>query len=765
MTNLNDLFESSSNIFSSENLYPRHLITNKNHEYILITSLNLGGAEKIVTDQLWANYWGKDPIRYTLIVLYEKEKEHPVPPNTLIVRLKGQLEHGKSLFEQIAYEDKRLVAHLINDTVLNYLFSLNVKVNLVIHNDQQGWVNKPYIFNHPNIGAIVGVCRYVEKQIRQYTDKPVLSVRHQINYKNSLFNEELRSSYRHEFNFKASDKVIGMIGRIAWQKNYGKAIETLHFLRQKDESWKLVIVGGFEPNQQNQYLYLIQLINHFRLQEHVILTGFRNDAKEIMNSFDFALNTSHYEGLSMATQELLGNGLTVFCANVCGQGEIIDQKNQIVFYPISKNPETIAQIIYQKTSNGASRANYSEEEIQSVSKRVWASHRIWNLLQHAGHQEQENDSFAFLTSNLNIGGAQKSLFNLAKELKNNDIDSPIIVANQSNHFHLYNELTQNGNEVYLAHESKDAFDITNSIFNYLKAKKITTLLLWNVDSKLRLLLTKIGEGWLRVIDVSPGHYCFEEMLLDKSFMDGIYFNEIDYHDKLHKIVFKYQVANDRNPFYNLTKNKIHFIPNGVNFESNLITKNDLELINRINSKKKDNDYNFVVCGRISPTKHLEIIIEAFNQLDKDNLSLFIVGNVEPEYREYFDKLKDKFDYLFENKVFLMGSCDNSQTILPLFDSIVVLGTHQGCPNIVLEAMSSEVLVIANDSGGTRELVMNETGLLLDEIPNIEKTKDAMIYSIENQDKMKEKRLYAKKFIQSKFSMELMMSNYLKIIKK
>jgi glycosyltransferase involved in cell wall biosynthesis len=46
---------------------------------------------------------------------------------------------------------------------------------------------------------------------------------------------------------------------------------------------------------------------------------------------------------------------------------------------------------------------------------------------------------------------------------------------------------------------------------------------------------------------------------------------------------------------------------------------------------------------------------------------------------------------------------------------VVLGTHQGCPNAVLEAFSAGLAVVANASGGTGELaVEGETGWLLAE---------------------------------------------------
>jgi glycosyltransferase involved in cell wall biosynthesis len=754
-----------NSILAPARKYPLYSFTGYQHEYILITSLNLGGAEKIVTDQLWANSWNEHKIKYTLIVLYDKEKEHPVPPDVTIIRLNSVLENGQHIFSQIVQENKTLVAHLINDKVLNYLFSLNVRVNLVLHNDQQGWVNKPYMFNHPNIGAMVAVCHYVERQIRQYTDKPVITLRHQINYKSSLFNQEKRETYRKLFNINENDKVIGMLGRIAWQKNYGKAIEILFHLKQQDPSWKLMIVGGFEPAQKDQYFYILQLIHHFKLQDSVILTGFRNDAKEIMNCFDIALNTSHFEGLSMATQELIGNGLKVFCANVCGQEEIIDEKDQIAFYSLSKQTGDIAQIIIDATSNGFTRQLYSEDELLNVSKRVWSSHRTWNLLQHAGPKIEKNEKFAFLTSNFNLGGAQKSLVNLSKELKKNNIDAPVIVANQSNYFPFYQDLLQNEIEVFLAHGSVDAFDITNSIFNYLKVNNISKLLLWNVDGKLRLLLTKIGEGWLDIIDVSPGHYCFEEMLMERNFMEGIYFNEVEYHENLYKFVFKYTVSPEDNPYYAVLKDKTYYIPNGVNLNQGTISNTDAEIVKKINVFKQSNpdSYNFTVCGRISPSKHLDIIFKSFDKVQKNhNAHLFVIGSVEPEYMEYYKALETNFGHLFGNKIIFLGACDNSQSVLPYFDNIVVLGTHQGCPNVVLEAMTSKTSVIANSSGGTKELINDNTGILLPEKVTDDSLVAAMVEAIELDTSNKVENAY--KLIEDQFSMTKMMDSYLKVLK-
>ena len=65
------------------------------------------------------------------------------------------------------------------------------------------------------------------------------------------------------------------------------------------------------------------------------------------------------------------------------------------------------------------------------------------------------------------------------------------------------------------------------------------------------------------------------------------------------------------------------------------------------------------------------------------------------------------------RAFLHGPAFDAPQRMGGFDIALVLGEHQGCPNAVLEAMAAGLPVVANDSGGTRELVVDgRTGVLL-----------------------------------------------------
>ncbi|MBN1311282.1 MAG: glycosyltransferase [Anaerolineae bacterium] len=67
----------------------------------------------------------------------------------------------------------------------------------------------------------------------------------------------------------------------------------------------------------------------------------------------------------------------------------------------------------------------------------------------------------------------------------------------------------------------------------------------------------------------------------------------------------------------------------------------------------------------------------------------------------------------ENNVMLLGSRPDIENIMPVFDVFVLSSRYEGLPNVILEAMSCGVPVVATSVDGTVELVHhNETGLLV-----------------------------------------------------
>lgn len=799
--NLTTTDKHSAHIINKEGWLPSYFHIQQ-YEYIFLTSLNLGGAEKIVCDQLWANYYCKFPTQYTLIVLYDKEKEHDLPPNVQVVRLKSDLENGKFLFQQIALEKKVVVCHLINDKIANAIFDQDVKIHFVLHNDRRAWSNSDELLNHPNIVSVIAVCEYVKKQAAIYTDKPIISIRHQIKYHSYLFKQNLRDKARKQLNFSTSDIVIGMVGRIAEQKNYSLAIDVLFHLVQSNPSYKLVIVGGFEKKFAHIYLDLLKRINAYKLHKNVHLLGFRKDVIDFVNGFDIALNTSYFEGLSMAIQELMGNGLPVVLSDVCGQKEIYDAFGQLNFFEIPEECSSLATLHYDyfnhthqymnliatvaqkikytvdkksqqhidKISSVNTRIAFDEQNLQKISRLCYGSHRLWSLFNHIKPIKKFFDKTAFLTSNLNLGGAQRSLVNLMTYIQKNktqlfledSFNPPLILINQSNQNQFLNLLAESRVPCFIAQSSIDVFEIMKNILNFISQEGINKIVFWNVESKVKLLLGKLIGHHIKLIDVSPGDYIFNELRNETDFQESVYYNGIEYYSSIDLFVSKFSSL-ETNEYLNVLKRPAAVIPNGVYITPSYVKQN--------REKTSVETFKFLVCGRIAPSKHLEVIFHAIRFLCKKRelkgvipkVTVSIIGNAEEYYKDYYVELqKDYQELIDDGSILFLGYHDDPQSVMKDYDCIVVLGTHQGSPNTVLEAAACNLPVISNDSGGTREVINEDTGILLPAIPDAKYLLPAMINVVENYTTYQEKSLNCFNKVNTEFSMHTMAQKYLEV---
>jgi glycosyltransferase involved in cell wall biosynthesis len=123
----------------------------------------------------------------------------------------------------------------------------------------------------------------------------------------------------------------------------------------------------------------------------------------------------------------------------------------------------------------------------------------------------------------------------------------------------------------------------------------------------------------------------------------------------------------------------------------------------------------VMSGRIAPSKHLLEALAAMRLLWArcPHAELHVLGPAEPRHARYAEAFAAAAGADLGMRVFLHGAAFGAPEALADYDAALVLGTHQGCPNAVLEALAAGLPVVANDSGGTREAVRDaRTGVLL-----------------------------------------------------
>ena len=642
-----------------------------------IGSLAIGGAERIVLD--WAAAASRKH-RVRLIVLRAAPVEWPVPDGLEVIRLAGA-----DVPSALAREGARIAARG-NPQVLCHLLTGTERAALqrggalpipVLHNARQGWIEPA--------GALaaapwlIAVSQAAAAELHAAGCGSVAVVRHIPPRRKPA--ADARQYWRSRWQVPHDAFVIGMIGGVKPQKAYPRALRIFAKLLARRDAWLVILGGPIGRDGLLAWQAVIEQCRRLDLCGRVRLPGFVADAGRALTAFDVLLNSSHYEGLSIATLEALAAGLAVVASRVGGQGEL----GAAGLHLIAHEAPLRHWVNALDATPGRARATPSWAGFPSA--RVWTLMHLPPIRARAGT--------LLVTANLNAGGAQRSLVNLAVEL-NRSLDLEVAVCGDSSSAEFATALRRAGVGVWRTASRSDAFDIAEALLRHAAHSAPRTVVFWNVDAKVKLLAAKrLEHSAVRLIDVSPGAYAFEEMDATAEFQTCIAYSAAQYYARLQRLVLKYSAAAP-------VRARISVIPNGVT-------------VRAFPQRLPGAPRSIVVSGRIAPTKFLLEVVAAMRAVWARiaDARLHVLGSAEPRHHAYASALLEAAGDELQRRIFLHGAAFDAPQRLDQFDLALVIGQHQGCPNAVLEAMAAGLPVIANDSGGTRELVIHgDTGLLL-----------------------------------------------------
>lgn len=145
---------------------------------------------------------------------------------------------------------------------------------------------------------------------------------------------------------------IGCIARLSEQKGLPYLIQAMSLVANPSVS--LFLVGDGELKND-----LINQTKGLDLEERIHFLGYRSDVVECINSFDFCVLPSVFEGFGLVAIEAFMNGKTMIATDIPGVNEVVNSENGILVP--AENPQVLAQAIKKLAENPEERASLAAQ--------------------------------------------------------------------------------------------------------------------------------------------------------------------------------------------------------------------------------------------------------------------------------------------------------------------------------------------------------------------------------------------------------------------
>jgi len=671
------------------------------HLNLVVPTLTLGGAERLVHDLV--SRLQHTPVTSKLFLFHDVQPSYPTDGigGCQVVRMAGHASPARMrtiAAEVLASGTPTVFTHMVQARELETLGRAGLRVVPVIHNSQPAWQDAPQAFDKPWIPFIVAVSEAVKRQMLALgCKKPIVVVRHELQRPppspEEAENERLTVRRRHGVPDDAL--CIGMVGQFKAQKAYTRAVRVLRKVQDQVKA-RLMILGGWDHEWgagRAAYTATCRQALELGVMADVIMPGPVQPVEPYYSAFDVFLNTSLYEGLSIAMLEAIGRGCPAVAADAGGNAEALGPTDALI--EDSSDVDAYAQAILEVSAR-------PQRLLRPLPADPDLVPRLWALLGRYGsaavQPRRAVPTTLVLTENLNVGGPQRSMVNLLRRWPESQ---PIAVAVLEPAYcqELLNRIEEVGILVFGLQAQRSVMERCERVLQLVEQMGATTLAFWNVPAALKLALAKVLEVHpLRLVDVSPGPKLHDELAASDyprrlSLPISEYFTRVDCFVAKYATGLPAELADGR-------PGRGCVIPNGV-------TPPTICAAAPLPAGWLPH-LAIGTCSRIVPGKRLEQLVEVMEILAVrvPGATLTIVGAADPWHAGYAAYVADKIGRAGLRNIRFVGVHADVTPYLQGFRVFVMFSDDQGCPNASLEAMAAGVPVVTNDSGGTTEQVVH-----------------------------------------------------------
>lgn len=185
-----------------------------------------------------------------------------------------------------------------------------------------------------------------------------------------------RESVRRQYDIPENVKIIGMVARVAVQKDYATLVRAAARIVAVEENVRFLIVGNHSgtAKYQKHYEEVKQLIAANDLDRYFIFTDFQSDVTRFLEAMDIFVLSTHFEGLPLVILEAMAHGKPVIATEVDGIPEIIVPEKTGLMHRHEDDTQLAAQIL--ALLRDEKRAARLGESARETVKKDWSSQRF-----------------------------------------------------------------------------------------------------------------------------------------------------------------------------------------------------------------------------------------------------------------------------------------------------------------------------------------------------------------------------------------------------
>ena len=335
----------------------------------VVNSLNPGGTERLVIEMscAFAGEYSVDVVCLDLPGAWASELRGRGIPVTALWRQPGiDLSMPSKLAKHFRQRGTRIVhAHQCTPwfySALSRMLFPTPRLLLEEHgrfypeveNRARAWVNRALIRKLTH--RFVAVSADIRQRLQKYEGLDAKQV--EVIYNGvsppDLITPAERTRLRAEMGFSQRDFIVGTVGRFDPIKNLPMLVSSMAIAAGKVPSLRGLLVGDGPV-----FAEVRQQVEREGLSDRVRLTGYRSDARRLVQCFDLFVLSSFSEGTSMALLEAIAAGVPAAVTAVGGNPEIVENGESGWTVPSEAVP-ALADVLIQAAQDGERRQRFAQ---------------------------------------------------------------------------------------------------------------------------------------------------------------------------------------------------------------------------------------------------------------------------------------------------------------------------------------------------------------------------------------------------------------------